>query len=177
MHQRGLKKGSISYKILIEIFELLNESSFLPRKMTEVTGIKFLGRYPKYIYDLRRRNYIKEVNSKDKKEIRLTAKGELEIIKYKIELKTTKIKWDKKWRAICWDVPEELRKDRDYLREKLRWLGFKELQKSLWIFPFEIKEEVKQLVKLYKKDLAGDVRFLTIEKIEKDSDLKEFFKL
>lgn len=79
--------------------------------------------------------------------------------------------------AICWDVPEISRKDRDYLRNRLRWLGFKELQKSLWVFPFNIENEVKELIKFYKKDLAGDVRFLTIEKIENDSDLRKYFKL
>ncbi|MDP2930446.1 MAG: hypothetical protein Q8N56_02435 [bacterium] len=180
MRQRGLKIGSIAYKILLEIDSILWEMSSLPRKMTQYTGMRFLGDYsqlPKYIYDLKRRGYIQEIGKKGKKRIQLTSKGELEIIKYKIKSKTQKTKWDGKWRAISWDVPERSRKDRDYLRGKLRWLGFKELQKSFWVFPFEIKNEIEELTRLYKEELAGDVRFLTIEKIEDDSDLKEYFDL
>lgn len=180
MRERGLKQKSISYEILVGISDLLNTTMILPRKMTEVSGIRFLDRYPqpgKHIYDLKRRGYLEEINNKDRREIKLTSKGNIEIIKYRIRSKTEKRKWDGKWRAISWDVPESARKDRDYLRGKLRWLGFKELQKSFWIFPFEIKDEIKELIKLYKEDLAGDVRFLTIEKIEKNSDLKEHFGL
>lgn len=186
---RGLKENSIPQKILIEIDRFLEETA-LPLliwdfdTITKTTGIRSIYRdyslrplLAKYIYDLKRRNYIQETRTKKGREIQLTPKGQTEIIKYKIKLKTKKPRWDKKWRAICWDVPEISRKDRDYLRGKLRWLGFKELQKSLWIFPFNIKEEVKELVKLYKEDLAGDIRFLTIEKIENDSDLKEHFNL
>ena len=53
----------------------------------------------------------------------------------------------------------------------------KELQKSLWIFPFEIKNEIEELIKLYREELAGDIRFLTIEKVEDDSDLKKYFNV
>ncbi|PIR58447.1 MAG: hypothetical protein COU70_00810 [Parcubacteria group bacterium CG10_big_fil_rev_8_21_14_0_10_35_15] len=180
MSGRGLKTGSVSHEILTEIFGILDATLFLPRKMTEITRIRFLQHYPihkKYIYDLKRRNYIKEINTKNGKKIQLTEKGKLEIIKYKIKSKKNKIKWDGKWRAICWDVPEGSRKERDYLRRALRWVGFKEVQKSFWIFPFEVKDQIKELIRLYKEDLKGDVRFLTIEKLEKDSDLRKYFNL
>ncbi len=150
------------------------------RKMAETTGIRFLGDNlykSKYIYDLKRRGYLKETKKDNEKRICLTQKGLEEIAKYKIKLKSEKMKWDGKWRIISWDVPEEARNDRNYLRRKLHWLGFKELQKSLWVFPYDIKDEVKELMNAYKKELMGDVRFLSVEKIEDDSDLKQYFNL
>jgi len=180
MRERGLKTNSTAYQILLEISKILGAGSFLCRKMAKTTGIRFLGDRPylsKHIYDLKRRGYIREIKKNTRKEIELTSKGNLEIIKYKIRLKTEKVKWDGKWRAISWDVPEIARRDRDYLRGKLRWLGFKELQKSIWIFPYKVKDEVKELINLYKKDLSGDVRFFLIEEIEEDTDLKEYFNL
>ncbi len=185
---RGLKENSTTYKILIKISEILEAVGTLIiwdfETISKTTGITSLYRdpslYPKLsksLYELKRRNYIKGIKTKKGKGIKLTPKGKMEILRYKIKIKTEKPKWDKKWHAISWDVPEISRNDRDYLRRMLRWLGFKELQKSLWVFPFDVKGEIKELIKFYKENLAGDVRFLTIEKIEKDSDLIKYFKL
>jgi len=88
-----------------------------------------------------------------------------------------KLPWDGKWRIIIFDVPEISRKDRDFLRNQLRWLGFMELQKSVWIFPYEIKSELKEFIKLCRLKLKGDVRFLTAEDIDNDKDIKKYFKL
>ncbi len=180
MNGRGLKINSIAYKILTIISDYISIGTAFYRKAYEITGVSYTGRHSyisKRIYDLKKRGYIQEVKEKDKKRIYLTNKGHLEIIKYKIKLKREKTKWDEKWRAISWDVPERSRKDRDYLRRKLSWLGFKELQKSFWIFPYNIEGEVRELIDLYKKELSGDVRLLLIEKIENDSDLKKYFNL
>jgi len=185
---RSLKENSLSQKVLVKLNEALEMAGMLIfwdyKELRRVAGLSplFIGHWhsssiPKYMDSLKRRNYIREIKTGDGKKIELTLKGKMEIIKYKIKFKTKKLKWDGKWRGISWDVPEISRKYRDYLRRQLRWLGFKELQKSFWIFPFDIRNEVKELVKLYKEDLAGDVRFLTIEKIENDSDLKRYFNL
>lgn len=41
--------------------------------------------------------------------------------------------WDGKWRIVIWDIPEKRRIARDLLRHKLKWLGFNQLQKSIWV--------------------------------------------
>jgi len=68
------------------------------------------------------------------------------------------------------------RRDRDFLRRELLWMGFKELQKSVWIYPYEIEKELKALLEFWKADFAGDIRFLTIENMD-DKDLREYFNL
>jgi DNA-binding transcriptional regulator PaaX len=54
-------------------------------------------------------------------------------------------------------------------------LGFKELQKSAWIFPYDIKKDIEELMEIAKYNTQGDIRFLTVEKIEEDDDLKKWF--
>ncbi|MBI1971596.1 MAG: hypothetical protein HYS52_02005 [Candidatus Wildermuthbacteria bacterium] len=181
----GQEETSLSMKVLTKIGEFFEEVA-LPiliwdfDKLSEASGIRSLyfnnsASYSKHIYELKRRKYLQEVQTKSGKAIKLTPKGRIQILKYRLKSKNKELEWDGKWRAISWDVPEISRRDRDYLRGLLRWIGFLEMHKSFWIFPYDIREELKELVKLYKKDLAGDIRFLTIEEIEDDGDITEKF--
>jgi phenylacetic acid degradation operon negative regulatory protein len=74
-----------------------------------------------------------------------------------------KVSWDKKWRMVIFDIPEVTRRDRDFLRSQLQWLGFLELQKSVWIFPYEIKSELGDFIKLCNIELNGDIRFYSTQ--------------
>lgn len=105
----------------------------------------------------------------------LTEKGLLEFIKFRIQDKESI--WDKKWRVVVFDIPEKKRNQRNFLRGRLKWLGFKELQKSVWIFPYDIKQELEELLTICKSDISGDVRFMEVGKIEDDKDLKDYFNL
>lgn len=68
----------------------------------------------------------------DEKELimRLTDQGKSQALWAK--LKFDKEKWDGKWRLVIWDIPEKRRAARDLLRAKLKELGFKHWQKSVW---------------------------------------------
>ena len=50
--------------------------------------------------------------------------------------------WDGIWHLVCYDVPEEFKDRRDYFRRKLIELGFYQVQYSLWVIPWECKEEI-----------------------------------
>jgi len=56
-------------------------------------------------------------------------------------------------------------------------MGFVELQKSVWVVPYNIEKELRTLLKLWNVGFRGDIRFLIIDKIEKDEDLKKHFNL
>ena len=68
----------------------------------------------------------------DEKElvVRLTDEGRNQVLWTK--LKFNEEKWDGKWRLVIWDIPEKRRKARDLLRAKLKELGFKKWQQSVW---------------------------------------------
>ncbi len=124
-------------------------------------------------------DYIKIKQNKQDKEkfkISITKKGAQEYLKYKIE-KKKKTKWDGKWRIIIFDILENQRQIRNLLRRRLKWIGFKELQKSAWIFPYDVEKETKEILEVCNIDIVGDVRFLTVERMNNDKDLKKEFGL
>jgi len=55
--------------------------------------------------------------------------------------------WDKKWRMVCFDIPEENRSDRDQLSYQLEKLGFKHFQRSVWISPLSVNKYLKKITK------------------------------
>lgn len=52
--------------------------------------------------------------------------------------------WDGRWLMVAYSVPEEERKLRDRLRDRLLWLGFGSLGNGLWVSPHPVAEEVRQ---------------------------------
>lgn len=50
--------------------------------------------------------------------------------------------WDKKWRVIIFDIPQEMHKERIRFRNKLKFIGCVMLQKSVFVFPYPCHEEI-----------------------------------
>jgi len=50
--------------------------------------------------------------------------------------------WDEKWRMVVFDIPEKFKKARHALHFKLRQLGFYPLQKSVFVYPYECRDEI-----------------------------------
>jgi DNA-binding transcriptional regulator PaaX len=57
--------------------------------------------------------------------------------------------WDKKWRIIFFDIPEPQKTQRDGFAAKMRQLGFKVLQRSVFVHPFASREEVARVAMHY----------------------------
>ncbi len=106
----------------------------------------------------------------------LTDKGRLKALTYNFEKLTIKQKdWDGKWRFIIFDIPEKFRVGRNALREKIKKLGFYELQKSIFIFPYECSNETEFIVEFF--GINKYVRYGTMDFIDDDVYLKNHFKL
>lgn len=139
------------------------------------------GTAPKRIYmtvsSLKRGGYLEQTERKGRKEIKITDKTKLVLLEEEIRKKYRKTRWDKKWRFVIFDVPEDDRRERNFLRSFLKSFGLKELQKSVWVFPYDIEKEFHEFLRLCNKKLEGDIRFVTVEKISYDADLKRHFKL
>lgn len=131
----------------------------------------------KSIVNLENRGLIKFGKKDGKNFVRLTEKGEHELMKYQLQeavIQKPK-KWDKKWRVIIFDIKEKRKQTRENLRFELKNLGFIKLQNSAWIFPFAC-EEIIILLKSYFR-IGKDVLYMTVEKIENDKWIKEKFSL
>ena len=107
----------------------------------------------------------------------LSEKGKSRILKYdidKIEIKKP-ARWDKLWRLVVFDIPEDKNLGRKALAAKLKELGFYPMQKSVFIYPYECKDEIDFITEIF--ELSPYVRFLRVKDIDIELDLKERFHL
>lgn len=97
----------------------------------------------------------------------------------RIELKNLKIKkpkrWDGKWRVVIFDIPENLRKAREYFRSELERLGLIAVQESVYIYPYPCFTEINIYRELYQ--VKDYVRFMVVKEIEKEEEFREEFKI
>ena len=106
----------------------------------------------------------------------LTDKGKVRALTYRFDdMKIKREKWDGQWRLVIFDIPEDLRKARDALRFKLRDLGFCELQKSVFVFPYECKNEIDFIVEFFQ--VRPYVRYGILRLIDNDLHLRKIFHL
>jgi len=158
--------------------------SFTPQRQLKV--LKGISRawkeidkkeFKKEIKNLYRSKLIKRKENPDGSyTLVLTEKGRLKTLTYYFEkIKIKDGNWDKKWRLVVFDIPENLRKGRDALREKLKELGFYELQKSTFIFPYECRNEIEFIIEFF--NLRKYVRFGVLESIDNEDHLKKIFKV
>jgi len=58
--------------------------------------------------------------------------------------------WDRQWRIVIFDIPEDKKIVREALRKHLRNLGFLRLQKSVFVTPYPCAKEITFLQKFYE---------------------------
>ncbi len=83
--------------------------------------------------------------------------------------------WDGKWRVVFFDIPEKKKRARNALREKLRDLGFCEMQKSVFAFPYECQDEINFVVSLF--EIKPYVQYAEMTKTTNEVALRKLFKL
>ena len=84
-------------------------------------------------------------------------------------------RWDGQWRVVTFDIPEKRRSTRDRLRGYMQAYGFKKLQSSVWVFPYDC-EEVLALIKAELR-IGNAVLYMVVDEIENDRPLREHFRL
>lgn len=113
--------------------------------------------------------------------LRLTDKGqeEMEYLEHnnfeKWRAQNIPRRWDKKWRILIFDIKEEQRMVRDYIRNKLESIGFRRIQDSVFVFPYDCED----LIALLKADfkVGHDLIYIIADAIENDISLREYFDL
>ncbi len=107
--------------------------------------------------------------------LRVTKKGHSRVDQHDFDELTIKrpTHWDKKWRLVFFDIPEKHKSGRDALSLKLRTLGFKPLQKSVWIYPFPCQDEIMRVCQVYK--VSRYVTYIETSHIDNDPVLKKKF--
>lgn len=171
-------------QVILGILKAVGEitiNGFFPHKYAKKYGYtRKRNTYHTALGRLERTGYISKKGSRENTIYRLTKKGEKEAFFAFINLEsrtkpTKKQKWDGKWRIIFFDIPEKKRGYRDYLRTLLKAIGFREFQKSIWIYPYQIPEFFREV--LFEENIKQYTRFITTNEVEYDRDLRKMFGL
>jgi len=83
--------------------------------------------------------------------------------------------WDGKWRIVIFDIWERRRSTRNRLRYLLQKIGFKKVQHSVWVYPYDCEE----MLAFIRTDLrlGGGIIYLVAEGMENDKLLRVRFNL
>lgn len=102
---------------------------------------------------LRAQHYVERVKEHEKTLYRLTAKGEYELLRLQFALHMhaqRKKSWNGKYYMVVFDIPEEMRKYRDFFRKLLKKNGFQMLQLSVWMIRYNPRPALDALLKYLK---------------------------
>ena len=107
----------------------------------------------------------------------LSDQGHTRALRYKLDEMVVQrpTAWDNKWRVVLFDIPEKKKQLRDALRFRLRQLGFIEFQKSVFVHPFECRDEIDFVVEFYQA--RPFVRMIEAVSIDNELHLKKKFDL
>lgn len=129
------------------------------------------------LYRLKKQKLVSIEEENGQTVVKITEQGRIRALKYKIEemkIPVPKV-WDKKWRLVMFDIPNKKNLARNVLREKLKELGFYKLQKSVWLYPYECKDEIDFIKEVY--EVGPYVKMAVVEKIDDEEKYLNLFNL
>lgn len=85
-------------------------------------------------------------------------------------------KWDEYWRILIFDIAHTKRGTREALRGLLKRLRFYQLQKSVWVCPYDCRDEIG-LLKSFFNLSEEELRTIVAKNIGTDHALKKFFNI
>lgn len=129
---RGSRNSSAAYR-MFRTFDHLQEVSDKQLRQTIQYAIG--------------KKYIRVTHRSGNSYVELTREGKKLCGKFAVEaLKPAKQKvWDGKWRMVLFDIPETYKQNRDGFAANLKRLGFVQIQKSVFAFPYPCFEEIEVL--------------------------------
>lgn len=107
---------------------------------------------------------------------KLTEAGRKKALKYLVqEINPSPPKtWDHRWRLIIFDVPDKKKLSREFVREELKRIGFFKLQKSVFIYPFECKDEI-EFIRLAAGLSKYNLCYLRVDNFDLSPQVLNFF--
>ena len=126
---------------------------------------------------MKKRGWIIEAERQGKKFIKLTEKGRLAILYRKLKQHThpLKRKWNGTWWMAIYDIPEKGRAERRAICRVLCAAGFRYLQKSVYVYPFELPKEL--IAYLKEANLLPYIRFVHVDQLDGARKIEKHFKV
>ncbi len=130
------------------------------------------------IYYLRQHNYIQLLPKGDDFLVKITQKGrkKLKLLNLQSLSLPKNNQWKKTWWFILADIPIEFRSQINSFRKKIKSIGAYSFQKSIWVYPFDPRDELAFLSKYYGLDPY--ITFLEATNLDPEDEhrLKHHFK-
>lgn len=131
------------FKATIVVGETISRTELYKYFADEFSTNKFdNNKLSKSIYQLKRSGYL----AFEGDSVKLTNKAKMKIVD-KIAAKSSE---SKKYHLVSFDIPEIMRTQRDQFRKAIKRMGFKQIQKSLWVTTKEIGDLVEAAAEEYK---------------------------
>ena len=107
--------------------------------------------------------------------VKITGTGQNRILKYSIdELAVEKPRiWNGRWTLGSYDIPNELKKQREILQEYLKTWGFYPLHESVFLHAYPCQNQV-EFLRAYL-NIGKKVRIFIVSKIENDKPFRNYF--
>lgn len=83
--------------------------------------------------------------------------------------------WDGVWNLLSYDIPTKQKKVCDYFRRKLIEVGFRQVHKSLWVYPYDYKEEVAAFA--HSLGISTYIVYMKTNHIPHENDLLKYYGL
>jgi DNA-binding transcriptional regulator PaaX len=117
--------------------------------------------------------------SGSKIEVTLTGAGKKLVKLYELDnMKLPKPpKWDRRWRIITYDIPKKKQKASLALSRKFHELGMFRLQRSIWIYPHECKDDIDTVCAIFDINPDDYVLYLTSDRIPREADARKHFDM
>lgn len=140
------------------------ERALKARKLKELAGRRLIT--------------IRDVSG-DKVEVTLTSAGKKLVKLYKLDdMKLPKPpKWDKKWRVITYDISAKHRRASVALSCKFHDLGMFRLQKNIWVYPHECKDDIDSIFAIFGLNPDSSLLYLLSDRLPRESEVRRHFDM
>lgn len=186
--KKTTQKGFVSQETLLNLLKLggiISVALIAPNALQIVkpflkNEVVWTNYYPssltKTVNKLWRKGFVEIIESKNGQEVKLSRKGEREILRFNLNTIEIKVpaRWDGKWRIVFFDISEKRKYFRDFFSKKLKSLNFYLMQDSVFIHPFPCDKEIKFLREVL--NVPHEVKIGTLDTVDNAEDLKIIFK-
>ena len=126
---------------------------------------------------LERRGLVRATTRNGERTITLTAAGRAQLAYWQLPSRHRRRprRWDGRWRLVCFDVPDAERTIRRVLRRKLCEFGFLQVQKSVYLYPYECDDIVSVLQDYFR--LRPYLFYATTDRVLDDSRFRRHWSL
>ncbi|MBI5530550.1 MAG: hypothetical protein HY918_03550 [Candidatus Doudnabacteria bacterium] len=131
-------------------------------------------------YYLKKSGLIKFTRDKNGVSLFLSSLGQkkMEQISFEALSVSKPKKWDGKWWQVAADIPTKgYRQGADALRTKLKQMGFCSLQRTLWFYPYDPRQQLEVIANHYGIDKFVTVMEISRMDIQDEKVLKKYFNL